>query len=213
MHHAERLWRLDAGVVASAGESEIRPRLYPREGNIAEADAALRAAGWDGEALVAVAPGSVWGTKRWPHYAQLSQLIAHLGRVVVVGGQADHPLAHDIATAGTGVIDMTGELSLLASAALLAKCRALVTNDSAPLHLASAMNVPTVALFGPTTPSMGYGPMATDAAVVEHHDLDCRPCHAHGPMVCPLGHHRCMREVSPEEVASSLETLLRRADR
>ena len=98
-------------------------------------------------------------------------------------------------------------------AALIGRARLLVTNDSAPLHLASAMNTPTVAVFGPTVPAFGFGPLAERAAVAEHLSLDCRPCDQHGPQRCPLGHWRCMREISPEQVAQLARSIItRRSD-
>jgi heptosyltransferase-2 len=101
-----------------------------------------------------------------------------------------------------------GELGLRASAALLARAAVLVTNDSAPLHLATAVGTPIVAVFGPTVPSFGFGPRGRRDVVVEHPSLGCRPCSAHGPQVCPLGHHRCMRELSVETVAAAVEAVL-----
>jgi heptosyltransferase-2 len=169
------------------------------------------------EALVALAPGSVWATKRWPSYDALGASIARSPalrgtRVVVVGGAADAPLAAAIGTAvreagGPPVVDTTGALSLLESAALLARARALVTNDSAPLHLASAMNTPTLALFGPTVPAFGFGPLADARTSLGHETLGCRPCDAHGPQACPLGHWRCMRELDVARVQAALVTL------
>jgi heptosyltransferase-2 len=99
-------------------------------------------------------------------------------------------------------------LGLRASAALLSRAAVLVTNDSAPLHLATAVGTPIVAVFGPTVPSFGFGPRGPRDAVVEHPSLGCRPCSAHGPQVCPLGHHRCMRELSVETVAAAVEAVL-----
>jgi heptosyltransferase-2 len=80
----------------------------------------------------------------------------------------------------------------------------LVTNDSAPLHLATAVGTPVVAVFGPTVPAFGFGPRGARDRVVEHPALACRPCSAHGPQVCPLGHHRCMQELSVESVAAAV---------
>jgi heptosyltransferase-2 len=97
-----------------------------------------------------------------------------------------------------------GQLGLRASAALLARAAVLVTNDSAPLHLATAVGTPVVAVFGPTVPGFGFGPRGPTDRVVEHPSLACRPCSAHGPQVCPLGHHRCMREISVEAVAAAV---------
>ena len=99
------------------------------------------------------------------------------------------------------IIDATGKLSLLGTAALMRRATIVVTNDSAPLHLASAMNLPTLALFGPTVPAFGFGPLAERRSVAQHETLPCRPCDAHGPKECPLGHWRCMRQVEPERVA------------
>lgn len=216
MHHAERLWRLDAGVDIAATADDIRPRLYPSENDHEAAVALLNAAGWRGEPLIALAPGSVWGTKRWPYYRELASRVAALGRVVVLGGAEDRQLAMEIQGGTDHVIDATGRLPLLATAALLSRCRAIITNDSAPLHLASAMNVPTLAIFGPTTPEIGYGPLASVAKVVEtargEGGLTCRPCHSHGPRVCPLGHHRCMRDLDAGLVVGVLEGLIRASE-
>ena len=110
--------------------------------------------------------------------------------------------------AAPGAIDATGRLSLLASAELIGRCRVLVSNDSAPMHLASAMGTPTVAIFGPTVPDFGFGPLAPGSMVVGHDALPCRPCDRHGPQRCPLGHHRCMRDLPPELVADRVRALL-----
>jgi heptosyltransferase-2 len=88
----------------------------------------------------------------------------------------------------------------------------LVTNDSAPMHLASAAGTPTVAIFGPTVPDFGYGPLAPLASAVGHDTLPCRPCDRHGPRRCPLGHHRCMRDLLPSDVAARARTLLLNPD-
>lgn len=215
-HHAQRLWALandpaDSGLVAPP---RLRPSLYPGPSDRAQVTALMHAAGvGDREPLIALAPGSVWATKRWPSYDVLAgDLVARLPdcRLVVLGAAGDAPLAAAISTAvqqrgGASVIDATGQLSLLGSAALLSRCAVLVTNDSAPLHLASAMNTPTVALFGPTVPSMGFGPLAEPQIVLGREELTCRPCSAHGGQACPLGHWRCMQELSPSSVAEHVE--------
>jgi heptosyltransferase II len=123
---------------------------------------------------------------------------------VVIGAKDDAPLAADIAAAAVGhdIIDATGRLSLLGSAELIRRCAALVTNDSAPQHLASAVGTPTVTVFGPTVPEFGFGPLAPHSATAGVIGLDCRPCDRHGPMQCPLGHWRCMRELAAAEIAA-----------
>lgn len=219
LHHAARLWQLANAVGDRSAPSSIRPSLYPGAAEHEAVAALLQAhAVRDDEPLVALAPGSVWATKRWPSFDQLAtDLLASPAlrdaRIVVLGAAGDAPLARAIADAvaasgGAPIVDATGTLALLGSAALLARCRVLVSNDSAPLHLASAMNTPTVALFGPTVPSLGFGPLSNRQVVVQHDSMPCRPCHAHGPMHCPLGHWRCMRDISPGQIIAAVQPIV-----
>ncbi|MBA3895156.1 MAG: lipopolysaccharide heptosyltransferase II [Gemmatimonadales bacterium] len=152
--------------------------------------------------FIAIAPGSIWGTKRWPYYPALAAALE--GPVVVVGGHEDAALAAEVAAAAPGrAWSAAGALSLRASAALIERARVLVTNDSAPLHLATAVSTPVVAVYGPTVPEQGFGPRGSRSLALGHAGLACRPCSAHGPQVCPLGHHRCMRELPVETVAEA----------
>jgi len=206
-HHAERLWSLAMPDNAQPTADALRPGLYPGYEERRAVSALLHDV--SGEPLVALAPGSVWATKRWPYYAELASRLATLGApLVVVGGPADAELARAIVDAVPGTVDATGKLSLLASAELIGRCAALVTNDSAPQHLASAMGVPTVTIFGPTVPEFGFGPLAPGSRTVGHDGLACRPCDAHGPQRCPLGHWRCMRELSPEQITGTVAALV-----
>jgi heptosyltransferase-2 len=158
------------------------------------------------EPFTALAPGSIWGTKRWPYYGELAAQMS--GPVVVVGGMEDRTLGDAIVSASGGrARNAAGDLSLRGSAALIARARLLVTNDSAPLHMATAAGTPVVAVFGPTLPSFGFGPRGRRDRIVEHDHLDCRPCSAHGPQVCPLGHHRCMKELETALVVKAIEEL------
>ena len=210
-HHAERLWSLSAADDARPTREQLRPRLYPGRDERRAVDELLAGAPDAlGDPLVALAPGSVWATKRWPYYAELAARLAEHARVVVVGGGADRELAAAVAAACPPgrVIDATGRLSLLASAELIRRAAALVTNDSAPQHLASAMGTPTLTIFGPTVPEFGFGPLAPGSRVAGHDGLACRPCHAHGPPACPLGHWRCMRELTPETVVGLASRML-----
>ena len=146
--------------------------------------------------FVALAPGSIWGTKRWPGYAELAAALD--APVVVLGSPDDAPLAEQVVAAAPGrAHSAAGTLGLRTSAALIARAGVLVTNDSAPLHLATAVGTPVVAIFGPTVPAFGFGPRGPRDVVVEHPDARLPPLLARtGPQVCPLGHHRCMRELS-----------------
>ncbi|MEQ1690230.1 MAG: glycosyltransferase family 9 protein [Gemmatimonas sp.] len=224
LHHAQRLWQLASPAGPAEAPPMVRPSLHPALRDIAQVDALLASYGVSADQpLIAIAPGSVWATKRWPSYDALATILLERTRatdslvpprLVVLGAASDAPLAEAIAASvaargGAPVLNATGRLSLLASAALLSRARVLITNDSAPLHLASAMNTPTVALFGPTVPAFGFGPLADTRVIAERPALACRPCGAHGPQQCPLGHWHCMREIGAEAVADVVMPLLR----
>ncbi len=193
--------RQRVGFTTSAGR-----RFYTRRVDYLEGEHHASRLLRKGESFVALAPGSVWATKKWPHYAALAALLN--ARVVIVGSTEDVYLASDILRAvGARAIDCAGRLSLLASAELISRAQVLVSNDSAPLHLASAVGTPTVAIFGPTVPEFGFGPLAPRSVVLGVTTLGCRPCDRHGPQRCPLGHWRCMREITPRQVADAVQTL------
>jgi len=205
LHASARLLRLAGDDV-----NEGRISLFPGISERAAVDRLLALHEAHGEApLVALAPASVWATKRWPYYPDLARLLAPNARVVVLGSAADAPLAREVCkAAGASAINAAGALSLLGSAELVRRCRVLVTNDSAPQHLASAVGTPTVTLFGPTVAEFGFGPLAPASESVGIDGLSCRPCHPHGPKRCPEGHWRCMLELAPERVAARVEHIL-----
>lgn len=210
-HHAARLLSLATRTPErDVPRASLRPHLYPGPTERAVVDDVLGPSA-AGEPIVVFAPGSVWATKRWPYYAELARALRDEARIAIVGAETDRDLAEAIIGATKGqAVDATGRLSLLASADLIGRAALVVTNDSAPLHLASAMNTPTIAVFGPTVPEFGFGPLADSSIVVGRDDLACRPCDRHGPQKCPLGHWRCMREISPEQVAGLARSLITR---
>ena len=184
-HEVERLLGL-AGRRADARDAHDAPEvsLGLTDEDRAAADGWLAGHGI-APGFVALAPGSIWGTKRWPGYGELAARLVAGGReVVVVGGADDARLAEEVVAAGNGergtgngkVASAAGALALRASAALIARAEVLVTNDSAPLHLATATGTRVVAIFGPTVPAFGFGPRGPLDRVVEHPGLDCRPC-------------------------------------
>lgn len=192
------------------------PSLYPGSSDMATVDSLVRA--WhegrgDAGRRVALAPGSVWATKRWPaaHFQGLAKLLVGAGyALVLVGGEEDRTLCDQIAEAAGPLkaLNAAGSLTLLQSAELLRRCEILVTNDSAPMHLASAMRVPVLALFGPTVPSFGFAPSGPRDVVVEKNGLLCRPCSRHGGTKCPIGTFECMIGIPPVEVFRVVESIL-----
>jgi heptosyltransferase-2 len=203
------------GVIANA---PVLPLLYPSPADGVAVEELVRrslsgAAGQMPVKVIAVAPGSVWDTKRWPEerYVELVRLLLDEGcSVALVGGSADMGLCGRIAR-GAGVapiIDASGRLSLLQSAALIGRCGVLVTNDSAPMHLGVAMRTPVVAIFGATAPSFGFGPAGASDRVVETSGLQCRPCAIHGGRKCPIGTFECMWAITPVRVRDEVMAVL-----
>jgi heptosyltransferase-2 len=190
--------------------AEEAPGAYPPHLRPTAADEGAATALIAGE-FVALAPGSIWGSKRWPYYGDLAAKLAGRTTVVAVGGPDDAGLGDEIVRAvgrsGGRAVNACGKLTLRQSAALIGRAILLVTNDSAPLHLATAMGTPIVALFGPTVTEFGFGPLRAGDVALGIEELQCRPCSPHGPPRCPLGHHRCMRELTVEAVIAAIEGL------
>jgi heptosyltransferase-2 len=190
--------------------AEEAPGAYPPHLRPTAADEGAATALIPGE-FVALAPGSIWGSKRWPYYGDLAARLAGRTTVVAVGGPDDAGLGDEIVRAvgrsGGRAVNACGKLTLRQSAALIGRAILLVTNDSAPLHLATAMGTPIVALFGPTVTEFGFGPLRAGDVALGIEELQCRPCSPHGPPRCPLGHHRCMRELTVEAVIAAIEGL------
>jgi len=163
--------------------------------------------------LLALAPGARWPTKRWPveRFAAVAQELAQTQRaaVVVLGGVEDVPLAQELCQRlRVPVLDSTGKLSLMHTAALLQQCRLLLSNDSGLMHMATALRVPVVAIFGPTVQEFGFYPFKACTQVISA-DLPCRPCSTKGSARCPRGHHQCMQQVTVAQVGTAAHTLWR----
>jgi heptosyltransferase-2 len=161
-------------------------------------------------ALIAVVPGAQHATKRWPvrHWQHLVTRLTTGGMdVVVVGGRAEQSLCEEVAAAGgERAANAAGRFDLAGSAALLKIARCAVAGDTGPMHLATAVGTPVVALYGPTVEPFGFFPYRARATVLQR-DLECRPCSSMGGPVCPLKHHRCLVEIEPEEVAAAVRQL------
>jgi heptosyltransferase-2 len=159
--------------------------------------------------LIALAPGAAHATKRWPvmHWLALADRLRAAGyRAVALGGPEDRGLARQLADGG-GVESAAGEFSLQETGALLARARALVSGDTGVMHMATGVGTPVIALFGPTVEQFGFFPYRAPAIVLQR-PLGCRPCSATGTARCPMGHHRCLGDIAPAEVAAALERLV-----
>lgn len=205
------------GPLGVGAKQQRMPSLYPDYAAVEKVDQfirAWRAGGGSGEPLVALAPGSVWATKRWPadRFAKLGRLLIRSGYgVVLIGSREERAMCGELMnSAGSpNVLNGAGDFSLLESAELIRRCELIVSNDSAPVHLAGAMRVPVVAIYGATVPRFGFAPRGNQDAIVEREGLACRPCGIHGGQRCPLGTFECMLTIPPEQVRDVIRRTLR----
>ena len=208
VHQADVYRRLTAALGFANGERV--PQLAVLPDIVEAARAMLTAAGWTpGTGLLGLAPGAAYGgAKRWPP-ERFAAVAAELSRShglvpVLLGAEADRPAAcaieaelGRIGDAGVAlrVINLAGQTDMLQLAGVLALCAAFVSNDSGAMHLAAAVGVPVVALFGPTDERV-TAPVARRARVLTA-DAWCRPCLLRE---CPLD-HRCMNGIDAGTVA------------
>jgi len=153
---------------------------------------------------VCIAPASVWFTKQYPAsgWIQLCDALPEQTTIYLLGGPADETFCNEIIkkSAHPRIQSLCGQLTLLQSAALMAKATMNYVNDSAPLHLASAMNAPVRAVFCSTIPDFGFGPVSDNGRIVQiQEDLPCRPCGLHGKKACPEGHFKCATMIKTEQ--------------
>ncbi len=150
-----------------------------------------------GDSWIGINPGAAYGpAKRWPtdRFIELGRRLSSRGRIVVVGGPADAELGDRVARASGG-ISLSGKTNISQLAAAIARCRLFVSNDTGPLHVADAVGVPVVGIYG-STDWIETPPYGKRHSVVRH-EVECSPCLRRA---CPLGHHECMKRVSVDEV-------------
>lgn len=209
-----------------------RPHLYPSSEDRRAAEQLL--VGGGARPYLCIAPGSVWATKRWTEegFAAVARHFRHSHRIILIGGAEDRPLCEKImelaaaapdeaavpsvvqgaseveAPSDGDIINAAGMLGFLASAALIEGAAVLISNDSAPVHLASAMGTPVVEIYGATDASYGFSPYGVPHRLVQREDLDCRPCAIHGGNACPIGTFVCMRGLLADQVIRAAAELI-----
>lgn len=181
-----------------------------------------------GQSFFICSPGSVWPTKRYPprHLARLIVLLLEAREnlfCVLSGGPQDTDALDELINhlrvlnpqllSGQRVLDARTCLPLSELTELTRKAAFVLTPDSAPVHIASGVGTPTFAIFGPTSAETGFAPLAPssrviDLALASGSRLDCQPCSRHGHVSCPLRHHRCLADLSPDAVAEFMLTSL-----
>lgn len=158
---------------------------------------------------ICIAPASVWFTKQYPlqKWADLIEALPFEGPIYIIGGPGDKIIGDQIIqkTSQKQVLNLCGKFSFLASAALQEGALLNYVNDSAPMHFASAMNAPVVAVYASTIPGFGYGPLSDNSFIVETlTTLPCRPCGLHGKKQCPLNHFDCAQSIQTQQLVSPL---------
>lgn len=200
MHEVDRLNDLIAHLTDG---TRPLPKLYPSEADRAAVDHLIGRPSDRPVAYSTIAPASVWFTKQWPasKWIDLIKALPAEQRVFLIGAPADIELCRRIVReAGRGEV-LAGQLSLLGTAALMEGAAMNYVNDSAPLHIASAMQAPVTAVFCSTVPAFGFGPLHANGRIVERAvPLYCRPCGLHGYKACPEGHFKCAHQIGLDHV-------------
>jgi ADP-heptose:LPS heptosyltransferase len=161
------------------------------------------------EPFICIAPASVWYTKQFPKakWVEFIHKVPMDVKTIVLGAPNDSKIAEEIKNECPNheIIDLCGKVSLIESAAIMKKAVMNYVNDSAPLHLASAVDGRVRAIFCSTVPEFGFGPLSSDSKIIQvDGDLDCRPCGLHGKKACPLGTFDCALQINTSKMAEEL---------
>jgi heptosyltransferase-2 len=157
--------------------------------------------------VLSIAPGARHATKQWipERFAAVARVFQERGwQIVLFGSEAERPLCEQIArTLDPERTIIFAGLPLVESVRVLDRCQAIVSNDSAMVHIAAARGVPVVAIYGSTVPELGFTPYRVRHHIVET-ELGCRPCTHIGRARCPLGHFGCMVGVTVGDVVHAV---------
>ncbi|AFH48474.1 Heptosyltransferase II [Ignavibacterium album JCM 16511] len=166
----------------------------------------------DTKNLIAVAPGSIWATKRYP-IEKWKKIVNHFLNnrfsVVLIGGEDDEQLCDAISeSCDRKIFNSAGKFSIIESINLLTRCKLLISNDSAPTHFGMCSAIKVLTIYCSTIPGFGFYPYLNDSRFVSFDQLSCKPCGIHGYQECPLGHFNCANKLSENEVIRIAEEML-----
>ena len=200
-HEIERNLKL---VENYTDATSFKPKLYPSKHDFAKVSQ------YKTSQYITVSPGSLWFTKEFPA-EKWTEFVQQLDKELLVyflGSEKEKAKINRIMkdSAHGNSLNMAGKLTLLESAALMRDALMNFTNDSAPMHLASAMNAPVAAIFCSTVPEFGFGPLSDRSFVVQTSEkLNCRPCGLHGKRACPEKHFKCAETIATKELMLCLK--------
>jgi len=193
-HETERNQELISDITDNKAN---KPKLYP---STADFEFVSK---YKNEKYITMAPASVWFTKQLPKEKWIELVNANKEyKVFLLGAASDYELCNEIIkkTAHNNIENLSGKLSFLQSAALMNDAAMNYVNDSAPLHIASAMNANVTAFFCSTIPEFGFGPLSDNSKILQVQEkLDCRPCGLHGFKSCPEKHFDCGFKINLKE--------------
>jgi heptosyltransferase-2 len=152
-------------------------------------------------------PGAQHFTKMWPeeYFVELGNKLNDMGyKVVLLGGNSDRLLCRMLQFKIKNSIDVSNENKLHQLAADMKMCKGIVCNDSGLMHLASALRIPLVTIFGSSVVEFGFTPYLAESTVLENDSLNCRPCSHVGKSACPRDHFNCMKKIKPDIVLQNL---------
>jgi len=149
---------------------------------------------------ILIIPGSQWFTKMYPaeYYIKLIRMFSNRN-IFILGSESEKELCTMISSK-TGATSLTGTFNLKQLTSAISLSKAVLTNDSGPMHISAGLGIPTVSFFGSTTRGLGFMPGHKNSIVIEDNTVPCRPCSLHGRKACPKGHFKCMYNLEPEKV-------------
>jgi len=214
LHHIDYYLNIIKALGGSVTATRPMPRLYAGQEAMKNAQALLTKAGLWGRDLIGTAPGASYGpAKMWPaeRFGEaLLRLSKKLGAVpLIFGGQGDAESAEKVFALINkkipGALNLAGKTGLAECMALLRGLRLFITNDSGAMHMASALGVPTLAIFGSTDPAL-TGPTGPNTEFI----IKKRPCNPCFDRVCQYGHMDCMRAITVDEVCGTALKLIQK---
>jgi heptosyltransferase-2 len=160
------------------------------------------------EKIIAVAPGSVWATKKYPqrYFKEIiEKLIDKQLSVVLIGGKEDFDICEDLNLSPDDyTFNLAGKLTIPESTAVISKCRLLVCNDSAPTHMGVSAGIPVLTIYCSTVPEFGFYPYNEGSIVLSYDNLECKPCGIHGHNECPEKTFDCANLLNPSVVLEKI---------
>jgi heptosyltransferase-2 len=194
--------------VIDGGIDLCKPRLYPIPADFEKVKK------YQSKPYICIAPASVWFTKQFPleQWVHFLNTLDFEGNVYIIGGPGDKKIGDQIidsiassAKIKNSIVNVAGVFHFLSSAALQKNAVLNYVNDSAPMHFASAVNAPVVAIYCSTIPEFGYGPLSDQSFVVQTKQvLQCKPCGIHGKKACPLTHFNCAMTIQNQQLYAPL---------